>query len=89
METNFTMIKKFMRGGFKPKAFGIISNDEVKVVQNALKIEGRDVMDLRNLRDMVVLYHMHYDDESMESFDRLSAVTAVIDEAIYDLGGEV
>ena len=46
-----------------------------------------DVLQLRNLRDFTVLYMSK--SEKMEDWDRMSAITYVIDMRISEMGGEV
>lgn len=86
--TNATMIANLMRG-FEPQTMGILEDDEVHEVRMALDIRNRDdIADLRILRNDVVRWF--YENASgIKDMNKLSAITYVIDEAIWDLGGEV
>ena len=82
---------------FEPKDLGIISNDEMKMLDIMLELDGRDVLSLRNLRNCIVMYHMIHTDpkeslspkEQIRANDTLSAVVAAVDAKIIRLGGEV
>ena len=74
---------------FKPKRFFVINAAEKKQIRDALQISERDILSLRNLRNLVVIYMMGKDDATSEDVDKCSAITSVIDDAIINLGGEV
>lgn len=96
--TNFQMIRELEKV-FRPKRKGIIEMDEIYRIDAMLDLSNRSILDLRNLRDFVVLFYdkkvlnsFNRDDEFEEesdAMDRLSAITAVIDNKIVNLGGEV
>lgn len=87
--TNMMMIRDLWNG-FNPKTFGILDESEAEQIRTELKIAGRGITDLRNLRDMAVMYHGSYGGAmDFTSMDKLSAITHVIDMEIWDLGGEV
>ena len=50
-------------------------------------LDEMDILQLRNLRDFTVLHLGR--SEKREDWDRMSAITHVIDSRIFDLGGEV
>lgn len=93
--TNFQMLKEFDKE-FNPEARGILSGDEVDRVNKALLIDERTLIDLRNLRDFVVMFY-HISDEEwekdhkkcMDRSDKCSGIVAVIDHRIFNMGGEV
>lgn len=86
MRTNHLMLKD-LKKEFHPQQRGIITMDEYWLIKETLCLEEMDVLALRNLRDFVVASMGHSD--NLEDWDRISAITHVIDEHIFDLGGEV
>ena len=78
-----------------PERIGFVNADEVEHIKKSLALDGRDIVSLRNMRDTVVMLWMIDDAYSpnremvMQKNDRMSAVTAVIDSMIFELGGEV
>lgn len=86
METNFHMLKKLLEQ-YHPETRGMINWSEYKLINDTLHIGEMDILQLRNLRDFTVA-HMGRSD-NMEDWDRMSAITYVIDSKISGLGGEV
>ena len=86
METNFQMLKKLLKM-YRPEERGWSTPEEVKLVADMLKIHEMNILELRNLRDFTVLFLGKSD--SIEDFDRMSAITNIIDSQIVNLGGEV
>lgn len=93
--TNAQMVQRLM-DDFEPRNRGIICPDEVVRVERILNIKDRkNITDLRNLRDTVVMWFSIHNEgindmnKIMVNMDKLSAITYVIDEAIWNLGGEV
>ena len=88
--TNFQNLKELLKG-YVPKHFGIVAADECKLIKSSLQMERMEVIDLRNLRDFVVLFfsRKNKDTLDMADMDRMSAITAVIDQEILNKGGEV
>lgn len=76
---------------YHPEKRGIITAGEKLLIQQALHLERRDILDLRNLRDNVVLLleNKFKKDVVWENMDKMSAVTTVIDQKIWELGGKV
>lgn len=78
---------------FFPKSLGIISGDEEKIIEDVLEIRKRGVLSLRNLRNFVVLFYDRERDATHEDMirdrDKMSAICAVIDSALFALGAEV
>ena len=93
-ETNYQLIKKLFET-FVPKNYGFLLASEVKTISKDLQLNNRDILSLRNLRDSVVMYSCILDDsntnnkESLKLMDKVSAITSVIDNKIFNLGGEV
>lgn len=86
MKTNHLMLKE-LRGKYHPIQRGVVSFAEAVLIKETLCIEEMDLLALRNLRDFVVASMSH--SESMEDWDKMSAITYVIDTQIIKLGGEV
>lgn len=93
MTTNFQMLCQLNKV-YTPEHRGYATGDEVKLIRNTLCIEEMDVLQLRNLRDFVVLYYSsEEDDRNNEQFrlnrDKMSAIVSVIDMQLLNLGAEV
>lgn len=86
MNTNHLMMQELLKQ-YHPKERGIISNEEMKLVEETLCLSEMGILSLRNLRDYVVLKLSR--SEKMEDWDRMSAITFCIDLKIINLGGEV
>lgn len=86
MDTNFHMLKELL-AKYHPAQRGFMSLEENKLIKDTLHIEEMDVLQLRNLRDFTAVYIGR--SEKMEDWDKMSAITHVIDMRIDDLGGEV
>ena len=93
-KTNFQMMRELLATyGKMNHEFGWCSEEEVKLIRETLKLKERlDIIELRNLRDFVVLLMDNLRDETEDKFritDEASAITHVIDCEIYNRGGEV
>ena len=100
-KTNFQMLKELKKTYCEMQHEpGLLSGEEAKLIRETLDVEHRDVLSLRNLRDFTVLLfrewrenadkvHGVHSDESMKLWDEMSAVTYIIDNAIWKQGGEV
>ena len=86
MDTNFKMLKELL-GKYHPETRGIVSLYEMDMIEKTLHMDEMDVIALRNLRDFTVLHLGR--SEKMEDWDRMSAITTVIDVKISELGGDV
>ena len=86
MNTNFQMLRELLKV-YHPQERGISLPDEVTLIKNTLCIDVMDILQLRNLRDFTVIYLGKSD--TMEDWDRMSAITSVIDNKIFNLGGEL
>ena len=72
---------------YHPQTRGFVNYDEQNLIKNTLHLKEMDLLALRNLRDFVVLYMSQF--EQMEDWDKMSAITHVIDSCILALGHEV
>ena len=86
MDTNFHMLRELL-DKYHPVQRGIMSLEENNLIKDTLHIEEMDVLQLRNHRDFTTEYISR--SEKMEDWDKMSAITHVIDMRISDLGGEV
>lgn len=86
MNTNFQMLKELLEK-YHPETRGIVSLYELDIIEETLHLNEMNVLQLRNLRDFVVL-HLGRSEE-MEDWDRMSAIATVIDMKISELGGEI
>ena len=88
--TNFQNLKELLKG-YTPETYGIVTTEECNLIRSSLELEGMGIIDLRNLRDFVVLFFSRKDEAKvdMADLDRMSAITAVIDTEIIKWGGEV
>lgn len=86
MKTNFLMLKELLEV-YHPEKRGFVSYDERLLIEKTLCLHDMDILALRNLRDFVVAHMSRYDD--MENWDRISAITHVIDMEISYQGGIV
>lgn len=94
MNTNFQMLRELLEK-YHPKQRGWVSAEETKLIKETLHITEMDILALRNLRDFTVMFLSREAKENetteniMENWDRMSAITYVIDTEISDRGGEV
>ena len=74
---------------YMPKTIGIVTFEEYLSITSILYLERMEVIDLRNLLDFVAsfLLKANGDKTGMVGTDRMSAITAVIDEEIIRRGG--
>jgi hypothetical protein len=86
MKTNFEMVRE-LEAIYTPKERGICNGKEVEMIENTLCLSSMDIIGLRNMRDFVVLFYSRK--ETMEAWDKMSAITSVIDNKIFIKGGEV
>lgn len=86
MKTNYLMLTELLTQ-YTPKERGMTTYDELQLIGNVLCLNEMDVLQLRNLRDFTVAHLGHSD--SLVDWDRMSAITYVIDNCIVKLGGEV
>ena len=95
-ETNFILLLRLLEA-FTPVCHGILSNDEIQMIQKYLCIQDRSVISLRNLRDFVVLFLADKADierrngnneKFFQLMDIQSGIVSVIDQQIWNLSGE-
>lgn len=85
MNTNFQMVKE-LNQKYNSEVEGIVSSKERQIIRETLCLAEMDVLALRNLRDFIVMFFTHKDDGG---YDKMSAITYVIDTEIFNRGGEV
>lgn len=93
MRTNFQMVSNIY-DKFKPAQRGFLTGEEADMITEELCLKEMDLLQLRNLRDFVVLYFNSMrnntsTDELMRNMDICSGICAVIDTEIFNNGGEV
>lgn len=86
MNTNFQMLKELLEK-YHPQTRGFVSAEESKLIKETLHLAEMDILALRNLRDFIVLYMGKKD--TVEDWDRMSAICTIIDNEIFKQGGEV
>lgn len=87
--TNLFNLKQLLEV-YDPKTKGILTEEEVKTIKENLEIESMDLLELYNLRDFVVLYLSSHDDHNLsDTMNKMSAITSVIDEVIFNKGGNI
>ena len=86
MKTNHLMLRD-LREVYHPERKGFVNFEEAMLIKNTLCLDEMDILALRNLRDFTVASMSH--SETMEDWDKMSAITYVIDTQIVELGGEV
>lgn len=89
MKTNFAMMKDLLKE-YEPKQFGIVNKDEIYLINEKLCLDEMNELQLRNLRDFTVLFFdSRMDDFDRKEMDKMSAITAVIDQKLWNIGAEV
>ena len=86
MKTNYQMLRDLLEK-YHPEQRGVMSRAENVLIKETLHIDEMDILQLRNLRDFTVEYISK--SKKMEDWDRMSAITYVIDSALAILGEEV
>jgi anti-sigma factor RsiW len=94
MDTNFQMLKALMEE-YTPEERGFASGKEIQLIKAKLHLEEMDVLQLRILRDFTVMFLGDRTDRQkdfdghMVDWDRMSAITHVIDTILVSKGQEV
>lgn len=83
-QTDFILIRKLLEV-YSPANRGFSTNEEIELIKSCLQLDRRTILQLRNLRNTVVMML----DDSVEAYDKMSAIVGVIDCQIFDCGGEV
>lgn len=96
METTFFQRIQIVKD-YTPKDDMFTSKEEIDMLNETLGLDKMTIMDLRNLRDMVVMFwgsrmreerhsnNMKFTDEYMKLSHAMQSITAVIDNFIYKL----
>ena len=96
MKTNFQMIMDIRE--YRPENRGWTSISEIKMLMNHFGLDKMSLLELQNLRDMVVLMFREWMqddrskgdiDEMMKKTDAMQSITAVIDNFKMKAGAEV
>ena len=95
MKTNFQMIREIK--DYTPKSRFVTSQEEIEMLKEHFGLDKMSVLELCNLRDMVVMMFTNYLEESIEvdweKHDKqmrgMQSITAVIDAFKYKAGAEV
>ena len=85
-KTNLEMLKELL-DVYKPERRGIISMTEIKLIVEKLHLHEMDEIQLRNLRDFTVAV-LTTEHDNMEEWDKMSAITSVIDDRLMYLRKE-
>lgn len=81
---------------YRPKTRGCTSYEEIKMLMNHFGLDKMSLLELQNLRDMVVLMYTHWMqddrgksdiDEMMSKSEAMQSITAVIDNFKIKAGG--
>ena len=90
MDTNFLMLKRLDTDWRASKhSHGVVGMSEIYLINKMLCLDEMDILQLRNLRDFIVLYFSSREDTNIEAMDEMSAFVSVIDNKIWNKGGEV
>ena len=85
-KTNLQMLQELLEV-YHPKEPWFVNGEEARVIREKLELDERDVAGLRNARNDVITF---FSDEARRGdWDRMSAITYIIDSVIVDKGGEV
>lgn len=96
MKTNFQMIMDIR--DYRPETRGFTSISEIRMLMNHFGLDKMSLLELQNLRDMVVLMFREWMqddrskgeiDEMMSKSDAMQSITSVIDHFKMRAGGEV
>lgn len=94
MRTNFQMIMDIR--DYRPETRGFTSISEIRMLMNHFGLDKMSLLELQNLRDMVVLMFTQWMqddrskgeiDEMMSKSDAMQSITAVIDNFKIKAGG--
>ena len=91
MDTNFHMLQELDKA-YTPETFGVLNSDETMLINQKLHIEEMDKLQLQNLRDFVVLFYSSRERKNGlldVNWDKMSAITTVIDVRMFTIGTEV
>ena len=91
MKTNFQMVKELNKKYDEmDHTNGIVTMKEIYLINEVLCLDEMDELQLRNLRDFIVLFFSRETNEDrFEKMDKVSAFTCVIDNKLVNKGCEV
>lgn len=89
-KTNFTLVRE-LDEKYHPQTRGIISPQEVELIKETLELKDATELELRNMRDFVVIYLGNKSEKEdgttdREAWDKMSAITHVIDCTLFEKG---
>lgn len=89
-KTNFLLIRE-LDEQYHPQRRGYLNPQEVELVKKTLELETATELELRNMRDFVVIYLGNKSEKTdggtdWEAWDKMSAITHVIDTVLFDKG---
>ena len=88
MKTNFQMVMSLEeKYNALDHTRGVVTMKEIYLINSELCLDNMDELQLRNLRDFIVLFYSSED--SMDNMDKVSAFTCVIDNKLFRKGYEV
>ena len=94
MKTNFQMIREIK--DYAPKSSMFTSKEEIEMLNQHFGLDKMSLLELRNLRDMVVLVYDKWLDDAMDEFPEqrklmsaMQSITAVIDHFKLNAGAKV
>lgn len=94
MRTYYQMIRSLR--GYNPAKRGFTSEEEFKMIDNHFGLSKMSLLELMNLRDMVVLVYGGWLDDATDDFqaqrklmDAMQSIICVIDSFKYKAGAEV
>lgn len=89
---DFILLNKLFET-YVPKQRGFISTEEKQLIIDMLELSGRSIINLRNLRNTVVMLvdirEKAADCDIAMEIDRMSAITHIIDMELFKLGAEI
>lgn len=93
MRTNFENIKA-LEENYTPKRRGTVSASEILMIKYWLQIREMSVLELRNLRDFVVMFYSIQEniedtEKMIDRMDKMSAITHVIDSELLNREVEI
>lgn len=93
MRTNFENIKA-LEENYTPKQRGTVSASEILMIKYWLQIREMSVLELRNLRDFVVMFYSIQEniedtEKMIDRMDKMSAITHVIDSELLNREVEI
>lgn len=93
MNTNFQNIRELDKQ-YTPAVRGMVNPIEICTIKRVLEMRDMTEIELRNLRDFVVMFYAKNEDindfeKMMERMDKMSAITFVIDSELLDRGCEI